>query len=292
MNHELNGEFVNPEKTADEAFGSLGQTLTPVFATADVGIAIIDERFRFLTVNQVLASTNGLPIKTHLGKTVRQVLGHVADEVEPQLKRAFGTGENLIFEVAAKMPTRSTTGHWIQTYIPIRDTSKKVIRVCAVVLDVTQRKKLEESLFGLTGKLVYLNARMRTTLSKPSGDSQLTHSLELLEQCTADIFEVLKIVHPAASQSAKKLLSGTDSFSLPEATLQLSTNLSTRRLSQRERQILQLLASNNCNKEIAFACGISVRTVESHRRRIMEKLGLHSLVELIRFAIRHGIVEA
>jgi len=62
-------------------------------------------------------------------------------------------------------------------------------------------------------------------------------------------------------------------------------------LSSREREILQLLAENKSNKEIASRLGISVRTVETHRRSIMQKLDANSIVELVHYAIRNGIVQ-
>lgn len=58
----------------------------------------------------------------------------------------------------------------------------------------------------------------------------------------------------------------------------------------REREIIRLLAAGKGNKEIASELGIAVRTVETHRSRIMMKTGCHSLSELIRFAIRDKIV--
>lgn len=60
-------------------------------------------------------------------------------------------------------------------------------------------------------------------------------------------------------------------------------------LSSREREILQLLATNKSNKEVAVTLGISVRTVETHRRSIMLKLNANSIVELVRYAIRSGL---
>lgn len=63
-------------------------------------------------------------------------------------------------------------------------------------------------------------------------------------------------------------------------------------LSAREREILQLLAENKSNKEIATRLAISVRTVETHRRSIMQKLNANSIVELVHYAIRNGIVQA
>lgn len=63
-------------------------------------------------------------------------------------------------------------------------------------------------------------------------------------------------------------------------------------LSAREREVVQLLAEGRCNKEVASALGISVHTAESHRASIMRKLGLHSIAELVHYAIRNGIVIA
>jgi two-component system, NarL family, response regulator NreC len=62
-------------------------------------------------------------------------------------------------------------------------------------------------------------------------------------------------------------------------------------LSPREREILQLVAEGMTNKDIARRLGLSIYTIDGHRTRIMEKLGLHSIGELVRFAVRSGIVE-
>jgi two-component system response regulator NreC len=62
-------------------------------------------------------------------------------------------------------------------------------------------------------------------------------------------------------------------------------------LSSREREVLQLIAEGKTNKEIATGLNLSVYTVEAHRGRIMEKLNLHSVGELVRFAVRKGLVD-
>lgn len=61
------------------------------------------------------------------------------------------------------------------------------------------------------------------------------------------------------------------------------------KLSSREREVLQLIGEGNSSAEIAKVLFISVRTVETHRQHIMEKLNIHSIAELTKFAIRHGI---
>jgi DNA-binding NarL/FixJ family response regulator len=62
-------------------------------------------------------------------------------------------------------------------------------------------------------------------------------------------------------------------------------------LSAREREIVQLLAEGNSNKDIARALAISVKTAETHRSNIMRKMGFDSLPELVRYAIRNKIIE-
>jgi two-component system, NarL family, response regulator NreC len=63
-------------------------------------------------------------------------------------------------------------------------------------------------------------------------------------------------------------------------------------LSPREREVLQLVAEGKTTKEIASVLGISVKTVESHRTRIMAKLNIHETAGLVRYAIRQGLIQA
>jgi len=102
-------------------------------------------------------------------------------------------------------------------------------------------------------------------------------------------------------EAVKSLASGRPFFTprISEAILhtlvsagdQLKTDAPGGPLSSREREILQLLAENKSNKEIATRLGISVRTVETHRRSVMQKLNATSIVELVHYAIRNGIVQ-
>ena len=62
-------------------------------------------------------------------------------------------------------------------------------------------------------------------------------------------------------------------------------------LTSREREILALIAEDKKNKEIADLLGISVRTVQAHRTNLMDKLGAHDRTELVKYAIRKGIID-
>ena len=61
------------------------------------------------------------------------------------------------------------------------------------------------------------------------------------------------------------------------------------RLTPREREVLQLMAEGRATKEIAMDLKVSIKTVETHRRQIMEKLSIHSVAELTKYAIREGL---
>lgn len=62
-------------------------------------------------------------------------------------------------------------------------------------------------------------------------------------------------------------------------------------LSARERQVLQLIAEGKSTKDVASLLGISVKTAESHRSRLMQKLDIHETASLVRYAVRRGLVQ-
>jgi DNA-binding NarL/FixJ family response regulator len=64
------------------------------------------------------------------------------------------------------------------------------------------------------------------------------------------------------------------------------------RLTPRQRQILQLVAEGASSRTIARRLELSVKTIESHRAQLMERLGIHDVAGLVRFAIRAGLVRA
>jgi DNA-binding NarL/FixJ family response regulator len=95
------------------------------------------------------------------------------------------------------------------------------------------------------------------------------------------------------------LLEGTSFFTSNVARLVLDGYLRSesaeavpaQTLSAREREIVQLLAEGNSNKDIARVLNISVKTAETHRSNVMRKMGFNSLAELVRYAIRNNIID-
>ena len=67
---------------------------------------------------------------------------------------------------------------------------------------------------------------------------------------------------------------------------------SDHQLTSRETELLQLIAEGQANKQVAAELGISIKTVEKHRQNLMEKLNIHDIAGLTRFAIAEGIIES
>ena len=89
----------------------------------------------------------------------------------------------------------------------------------------------------------------------------------------------------------KPCLSSRVSHAAPKMTLASEAAPQRRRLTPREREIVQLLAEGKSNKEVASLLGISVKTAEAHRANIMLKLDFHSITELVRYAVRNNIIQ-
>jgi two-component system, NarL family, response regulator NreC len=118
-----------------------------------------------------------------------------------------------------------------------------------------------------------LNAGARGYLLKDSVEEDLVRAIQA-------VHEDRSFFSPAV---AKILAEG---FARSATTVEDRYDL----LTERERQIYQLLAEGNSNKEVAARLGLSLHTVETHRTRLMEKLDVHSSAELVLSAVRRGII--
>jgi DNA-binding NarL/FixJ family response regulator len=123
-----------------------------------------------------------------------------------------------------------------------------------------------------------VEAGVRAYIMKSDADKDLVSAVEALANHRSFF----------TSRAADMLLDG---FRRPNAAPD-PQSLIRSRLTSREREIVQLLAEGKSSKEVAVALGISVKTAETHRANIMRKLELHSVSELVRYAVRNQIIEA
>jgi DNA-binding NarL/FixJ family response regulator len=116
-----------------------------------------------------------------------------------------------------------------------------------------------------------LRAGVKGYVLKSNTSEELVHAIR--EACDGKVY-----LTPSASTTVVQAYVTLSSASAPELTV-------------RERQVLQLVAEGGTSKEIADKLGITWKTAESHRTHIMEKLAIHDIAGLVRYAIRHGMVQ-
>ena len=107
----------------------------------------------------------------------------------------------------------------------------------------------------------------------------------LKTQAGHDLVAAVRHVHRGEVYLSPKI-----SKAVVEAYLARS-DLPTVALTPRERQVLQLVGEGHSTKEIATVLGISVKTADTHRTKVMEKLDIHQTAGLVRYAIRSGLIE-
>lgn len=119
-------------------------------------------------------------------------------------------------------------------------------------------------------------------------------SAYLLKQtAAADLIQAIREVH-----KGNAFFSPAIAKRLRERSLQTETPAAEQpkvpdvELTQREAEVLQLIAEGYANKQIADELGLSVKTVEKHRQQVMQKLGIHNIAGLVRHAVAKGIIES
>ena len=296
----------SPDVLLSNAQGATRPLLPALFESPVMGVALLDAQFRFRAINGALAAMNGLPVSSHLGKKLRYALGSSAPKVEDLVRQVFETGEPIFNrELTAKLPGRRKVGHWVETYLPIRDLENRVTQVAAFVVELTGLRNLEVTLNHLIGNLLHVNAGLKTELQfltttghcSDGTAGLLPRAIELIDDCIGYAKNITGGSHGQVSADTPSLLLDSDKadrIAVDEA----DTNIDgggqhwRRVLSQREHEVLKLLADCKSNKEVASEMNISVRTAETYRARVMMKLELPSIGHLIRFAVRNNIIKA
>ncbi len=164
----ITNESESSQSRTQVSFSALAeaeQVLTSYFHASRVGLGILDSEFRYIAVNPTLAEINRVPAKDHLSKTIREVLGDFAELVEAPIQQVFTTGRPVLnLELSHRLPNRPERAHWTVQYIPIPDEEGNVSKVGAIVLEITEQKRLEESLRHISATLRDEKRRMQVAI--------------------------------------------------------------------------------------------------------------------------------
>src|SRR5262245_7857860 len=121
--------------------------LATIYHSAPVGLAFVDTQLRYVSINDQLAEINGLPVDAHLGRTVREVLPHLADTLEPISRRVIATGQPVV-DAELQGANASRPGDersWMASYYPVQDSQGTILGVTIMVQEITERKRAEET---------------------------------------------------------------------------------------------------------------------------------------------------
>jgi PAS domain S-box-containing protein len=147
-----------------EALRRSEERLNAFFNAAPIGLAILDSQLRFIRINETLAHINGLSVKDHLGKTLRDVVPDLAPTLEPFYRKVLKTSKP-IFNTLISGETQSRPGclqHWVATYFPTTSGRENLRRVGVIVVEITERKKIEEQLIDSREQLRALSTRLQS----------------------------------------------------------------------------------------------------------------------------------
>jgi len=198
-------EMAVSRRHAAEALLESEQLLTAYSAASKVGICILDTDLRYLAINHTLAKMNGMPAEAHLGKSVREMLGDFAELVEPLFKRVLSTGRSLSdLKISFMLHNRTEPGHWIEHYVPIKDTSGKVKKIGVVAIEVTEQEKLEESLRGVSKTLREEKKRQHVMLEVSRALAGKWNEREVFPRISAYLRRVLRQEYAALALHDEK----------------------------------------------------------------------------------------
>jgi PAS domain S-box-containing protein len=180
--------------------------LHATYATAPVGLCVLDTDLRHVRINERLAEINGVPAAAHLGRTVREIVPAMADELEPRFRRVLATGEPVrSIEVSGETPAQPGVRRtWLASYFPLRDEGGKVLGVNVVCEEITEQKRAEAALReaneAAERSLAQLQAvigSMHEGLSITSVDGALRTANEAgLRICGVSSFEEMRAAAP------------------------------------------------------------------------------------------------
>lgn len=139
---------VSNRKALEQELAMREAQLNAFFSTAPVGLAILDSQQRHLKINERLAQINGLSVEEHTGKTVREIVPDLADQIESMHQRVLVTGKPLINqEIIGQVSSQpGSIRYWTVSYFPIPDLEGNLFGFGSVVLEISDYKLLEANL--------------------------------------------------------------------------------------------------------------------------------------------------
>ncbi|WP_341528224.1 PAS domain S-box protein [Nostoc sp. UHCC 0302] len=165
---------ITERKTLERELALREARLNAFFSSAPVGMNILDNQLRFVQVNELLAEMHGISQEKHIGKTIQEVLPHIASLVEPIYQQVLLTGKSIINqELTSASPQQpDIIRHFLVSYFPIPGEDNRPSGVGTVLVEISDRKRAEQELRLANERLQYLLTSSPVVIysSKTSGE--------------------------------------------------------------------------------------------------------------------------
>ncbi|MBW4616205.1 MAG: PAS domain S-box protein [Desmonostoc vinosum HA7617-LM4] len=179
---------ITERKTLERELALREARLNAFFSSAPVGMNILDNQLRFVQINQLLAEINEIPQSEHIGKTVQEILPHIAPLVEPIYEQVLLTGKPILHqELSGTSPRQpNITRHFLVSYFPIPGEDDRPSGVGTVMVEISDQKRAEQELRLASKRLQYLLTSSPVVIysSKISGDLGATFISENVKDMT------------------------------------------------------------------------------------------------------------
>jgi len=148
-------EEVRAHRAAEEALKESERTarqqleeIRSIYDSAPVGLCVVDRELRFVRVNQKMAEINGIPAEGHIGRTLREVVPHLAPFAAETAERIFRSGEPLLnLELRGETAARPGVQRvWIESWLPLKDAAGQITGISVVAEEITERRRMEGAL--------------------------------------------------------------------------------------------------------------------------------------------------
>jgi PAS domain S-box-containing protein len=179
--------------------GGVAPELELIYKTAPIGLAFLSTDCRYLMINERLTEICGIPIADHIGRSVRETVPRVAEQVEQIVHAILRTGEPVTgIEVGGQRPDGSNMDRvWITYWHPLKDGRGKVIGINVAAEEITERKRVEAELAASDERLHVLNETLAERVAAQAKERDRIWKLSQDLLLVTDSSGVIRSVSPA-----------------------------------------------------------------------------------------------
>lgn len=228
------------------------------------------------------------------------MIGEAAEKVEAVIERVASTGECVTnLEISATLPNRYEPGYWVAHFFPFKFKKHEPDYIACMIVETTGLLKIAKCFGGLIELLPRIAEQLLLAGSPDPRTSEKLNTwneaLSTLRQCKGALLRVAQYFPKPPELDHIRNLEYADSFGTP-SMLQPILNFPPKLkdddgLSPREIEVVKFLANGKGTKEIAEALELTVRTIDTYRGRILNKLGVHTTAEVVKHAIKNRLIE-